>query len=150
MALYFQSSQKSLLIYPTLKLGGQGLYFTDMIIWLQCLFPLWKLQMLCYEWMLWLTLLNRHFKILKRLFQLLMLNKHKLKRCFTKQIGFRYSDSCSKKNVCYYSYPMLHIIPDLNTNVTHFTKHMNKMIGSINTPKASIASLWETLTSFPW
>ena len=27
MALYFQSFQKSLLIYPTLKLGGQGLYF---------------------------------------------------------------------------------------------------------------------------
>ena len=31
-----------------------------MIIWLQCLFPLWELQMLWYEWMLWLVLLNRH------------------------------------------------------------------------------------------
>ena len=46
MALYFQSLQRSLLIYPTLKFGGQGLYFTGMIIWLQCLFPLWELQML--------------------------------------------------------------------------------------------------------
>ena len=52
MALYFQSFQKSLLIYPTLKLGGQGLYFIGMIIWLQRLFPLWELQMLYYEWML--------------------------------------------------------------------------------------------------
>ena len=77
-----------------------------------------------------------------------MLNKHKLKRCFTKQIGFRYSDSCSKKNVCYYSYPMLHIIPDLNTNVTHFTKHMNRMTQAMDTPEDSTASLW-TLTSSP-
>ena len=43
MALYFQSFQKSLLIYLTLKLSGQGLYFTG-IIWPQCLFPLWELQ----------------------------------------------------------------------------------------------------------
>ena len=41
-------------------------------------------------------------------------------------------------------------IPDMNTNVTHFTKHVNKMIGAMDTPEASIASLWETLTSSPW
>ena len=41
-------------------------------------------------------------------------------------------------------------IPDMRTNVTHFTKHMNKMTGAMDTPEASIASLWETLTSFPW
>ena len=52
VASYFQSFQKSLLIYHTLKLSGQGLYFTGMIIWLQCLFPLWELQMFCYEWMI--------------------------------------------------------------------------------------------------
>ena len=52
MASYFQSFQKSLLIYHTLKLSGQGLYFAGMIIWLQCLFPLWELQMFCYERML--------------------------------------------------------------------------------------------------
>ena len=80
----FQSFQKSLLIYHTLKLSGQGLYFTGVIIWLQCLFPLWKLQMLCYERMLWLILLNRHYKILKKLFQLLMLNKYKFERWFYK------------------------------------------------------------------
>ena len=40
-------------------------------------------------------------------------------------------------------------IPDMSTKVTHFTKHMNKMIGAIDTPEASIASLWETLTSSP-
>ena len=32
-----------------------------------------------------------------------------LKGGFTKQIGLRYSDSCTRKNVCYYSYPMLYI-----------------------------------------
>ena len=32
-------------------------------------------------------------------------------------------------------------IPDMSTNVTHFTKHMNKMIGDMATPEASIASL---------
>ena len=28
--------------------------------------------------------------------------------------------------------------------------NMNKMIGAIDTPETSIASLWETLTSSPW
>ena len=41
-------------------------------------------------------------------------------------------------------------IPGMNTNVTHFTKHVNKMIGAMDTPEASIASLWEMLTSSPW
>ena len=54
-----------------------------------------------------------------------------------------------------YAYLTLHTqcctyIPDMSTNVTHFTKHMNKMIGAMDTPEASIASLWETLTSSPW
>ena len=41
-------------------------------------------------------------------------------------------------------------IPDMSTNVTHFTKRITKMIGAVVTPEASIASLWETLTSSPW
>jgi len=41
-------------------------------------------------------------------------------------------------------------IPDMSTNVTHFTKHMNKMIEAMDTPEASIASLWEMLTSSSW
>ena len=41
-------------------------------------------------------------------------------------------------------------IPDINTNVTHFTKHMNKMIEAMDTPEASFASLWEMLTDSPW
>ena len=41
-------------------------------------------------------------------------------------------------------------MPDMSTNVTHFTKHMNKMTGAMDTPEASIASLWGTLTSSPW
>ena len=41
-------------------------------------------------------------------------------------------------------------IPDMSTNVTHFTKHMNKMIGPMDTPEASIASLLEIVTCSPW
>ena len=40
-------------------------------------------------------------------------------------------------------------IPDMSTNVTHFTKHMNKMTQAMDTPEDSTASLW-TLTSSPW
>ena len=40
--------------------------------------------------------------------------------------------------------------PDTSTNVTHFTKQMTKMTGAMDTPEATIASLWETLTSSPW
>ena len=38
----------------------------------------------------------------------------------------------------------------MSTNITHFTKHMNKMTVAMDTPEASIASLWEMLTSSPW
>ena len=38
----------------------------------------------------------------------------------------------------------------MSTNITHFTKRMNKMIEAMDTPEASIASLWEMLTSSPW
>ena len=30
-------------------------------------------------------------------------------------------------------------IPDMSTDVTHFTKHMNKVIEDMDTPEASIA-----------
>ena len=32
-------------------------------------------------------------------------------------------------------------IPDMSTNGTHFTKHMNKIIRAMDAPEASIASL---------
>ena len=38
-------------------------------------------------------------------------------------------------------------ISDMSTNVTHFTKLVNKMIQAMDTPEAS---LLEMLTSFPW
>ena len=41
-------------------------------------------------------------------------------------------------------------ITDMSTNVTHFTKYMNKMIWPMDTPEASIASFWETLAISPW
>ena len=44
----------------------------------------------------------------------------------------------------------MYSIPDMSTNVTHFTKHMNKMIQAMDSPEASVTSLWEMLTSPPW
>ena len=41
-------------------------------------------------------------------------------------------------------------MPNMSPNIIHFTKHMNKMTGAMDTPEVSIASLWETLTSSPW
>ena len=41
-------------------------------------------------------------------------------------------------------------IRDMNINVTHFTANMNKMIHTMNSPEASVTSLWETLISSPW
>ena len=38
----------------------------------------------------------------------------------------------------------------MSTDVTHFTQHMTKMTGAMDTPKATIASLWEMLASSPW
>ena len=35
------------------------------------------------------------------------------------------------------------LIPVMSNNVSPFTKHMTKMIGAMDTPEASIASLWE-------
>ena len=35
-------------------------------------------------------------------------------------------------------------IPDKNTHVTHFTKHMNVLIQAMDMPEASFALLWET------
>ena len=41
-------------------------------------------------------------------------------------------------------------LPDMSTNVTHFTKHVNKMIQAMDSPEPSVTSLWEILTSSPW
>ena len=44
----------------------------------------------------------------------------------------------------------MYSIPDMSTNAPHFTKHMNKMIQAMDSPEASVTSLWEMLTSPPW
>ena len=41
-------------------------------------------------------------------------------------------------------------IPDSSTNITHFTKHINTMIQAVDDPEASVALLWEMLTSSTW
>ena len=41
-------------------------------------------------------------------------------------------------------------IPDMSANVTHFTKHVNKVIQAMDSPEASVTPLWEMLTSSPW
>ena len=89
---------------PHLKPVGQDLYFTGIIIWLQYSFPLGV--MLRVD-----ALIN---------FQLLMLNKYKLggftkqrvghdwvtshSHTHTKHIGLRYSNCCTRRNFCHYSY----------------------------------------------
>ena len=40
-------------------------------------------------------------------------------------------------------------IPDMNTNVTHFSKQMDKMIQAMDSPETSVISLWEMLISSP-
>ena len=41
-------------------------------------------------------------------------------------------------------------IPNMSTDATHFSECVTMMIGAMETPEASIASLWEMLTSSPW
>lgn len=41
-------------------------------------------------------------------------------------------------------------MPNMSTNVIHFTKHMNKMTGALDIPEASTASFGEMLTRAPW
>ena len=41
-------------------------------------------------------------------------------------------------------------IPDMSANVTHFTKHVNKVIQAMDSPEASVTPLWEMLTSSTW
>ena len=81
MASYFQSFQRSLLIFHTLKLVVQGLYFTGMIIWLQYLFPLWEPQMLCYELN---NFTQQALQDSQKATSGLVLNKYKLERWFYK------------------------------------------------------------------
>ena len=38
----------------------------------------------------------------------------------------------------------------MSANVTHFTKHMNKMIQAMDSPEVSVISLLEMLTTSPW
>ena len=45
--------------------------------------------------------------------------------------------------------PCCRYIPDMSTNVTHFTRHMNKMTQTMDIPEASVTSLWDMLTSSP-
>ena len=122
-----------------------------MTVCLQYSFRLWELQMLCYKLMLWLTLLNRVYKILKNLFQPLILNKYKLEKWFYKNRFALDILMAAQGRTC----AIIHTqcctyIPGMRTNVTHFTKHMNKIIQAMYSPESSVSSLWETLASSPW
>ena len=142
MAAYFQTFQRSLLIFHTLKLVGQGLYFTGMIIWLQYLFPLWEPQMLFSQQALQdsqkvISALNaKQIQIRKVILQ----SKLALDILMAAQ-----GRICAIIHTQYCTY-----IPVMSTNITHFTKHMNTMIEAMDTPEVSVTSLWETLTSSSW
>ena len=101
--------------------------------------------------MLWLILLNRHCKILKKAISALNAEQAQIRKVVLQNrlaldiLTAAQGGTCAiiHTQCCTY-------IPDMSTNVTHFTKHMNKMIGAMDTPETSIASLWEMLTSSPW
>ena len=61
-----------------------------------------------------------------------------IRKVVLQKIGLRYSNGCTRRNLCHYSYPML---SDRSTNVSNFAKYMNKMIEAMDTPEASITSL---------
>ena len=82
-----------------------------------------------------LTLLNRVYKILKNLFQPLILNKYKLEKWFYKNRFALDIVTVAQGGTCAIIYTQCSAyIPSISTNVTHFTKHMIKMIQAMDTP----------------
>ena len=78
-----------------------------------------------------------------------MLNKHKLERWFNKTLALDILTAAQGGTCAIIHTQCCTYIPDMSTNVTHFNNHMNRMIRAMDTPEASIASLWKTLTSSP-
>ena len=71
-----------------------------------------------------------------------MLNKYKLERWFYKNRLALDILSAAQGGTCAIIQTLCCThIPDINTNVTHFTKHMNKMIQATDTPEASVTSV---------
>ena len=77
--------------------------------------------------MLWLISLNKMYKTLKKLFELLMLNKHKLERWFYKIDWSILIDAHGGTCAIIHTQGCTYI-PEMSTNITHFTKHTNKVI----------------------
>ena len=78
-----------------------------------------------------------------------MLSKYKLERCITNRLVL---DTVTAKQggTCVIIHTKMGTyILDMSINVTHFTKHMNMIIQAMDTPKASVTSLWEMPTSSP-
>ena len=101
--------------------------------------------------MLWLTLLNRLYKILKKSISALNAEQIQIRKVVLQNRLALDILMASQGGTC----AIIHTqcctyIPDMSTNVTHFTKHMNKMIQALDSPEASVTSYWETLTSSPW
>ena len=91
--------------------------------------------------MFWLTLLNRLYKILKKQFQPLMLNKYKLERWFYKRLALDILMAAQGGTCAIIHTQCCTYIPDMSTRVTHFPKHTKMMIQAMDVPEASIASL---------
>ena len=79
-----------------------------------------------------------------------MLNKYKLERWFYNRLALDILTATQRGTCAIIHTQCCAYIPGSSTNVTHFTKHMNTMIQAMDNPEASVASLWETLTSSTW
>ena len=144
MTLYFQSFQRSLLICHTLKLIVEGLYFTGMIISLGTIDVMLQIdvltnftqQALQYSQKAISTFNAEQIQIRKVILQ----NRLALGTLMATQ-----GRTCTiiHTQCCTY-------IPDRSTNVTHFIKYMNEMIQAMDSPEASVTSLWEMLTISSW
>ena len=79
-----------------------------------------------------------------------MLNKYKLERWFYNRLALDILTATQGATCAIIHTQCCAYIPGSSTNVTHFTKHINTMIQAMDNPEASVASLWEMLTSSTW
>ena len=113
-----------------------------MVIWLQCLFPLWELQILCYRVDAWTNFTQQALKDSQKVILALNTEQAQIRKVVLKNRLALDILTAAQGGIC----AIIHTqcctyIPDMSTRVTHFPKHKNMMIQAMDVPEASIASL---------
>ena len=127
---------------PHLKLCGQGLYFAGVIIWLQCLFPLWELQMLCYRVDAWTNFTQQALQDSQKAISALNAEQIQIRKVVVpNRLAFDILTAARGGTCAIIHTQCCTYIPDMSTRVTHFAKHTKMMIQAMDAPEASIASL---------